>query len=196
MLIIDYKDARDFQSAEVFRVFYEKLPDQRRQKLDRIRHEKTRLLSMAAGVLLHEHLEKLGFRDSDVILGEYGKPFLPLEGAPFFSLSHAGDYATIILADRPVGIDMEKVHDFKDNLAERFFLPEEAAAIKNAPNENECLRLFFKMWTMKEAYGKLKGDGLQSGLSFPTFNVPPEIEVIYPRFECDEDYIISAVRAV
>lgn len=88
--------------------------------------------------------------------GQQGKPYLP--GDPFhFNLSHSEELAAVAVAQRPVGVDVERVRPLEDAaaIAERFFSPAECAALRSLPPE-----AFFHCWARKEAYLKARGDGL------------------------------------
>lgn len=98
----------------------------------------------------------------EYVYGEKGKPYF--KDLPFyFSISHSGDYVLCVLSGSEVGADIQicRVGD-AGRLARRFFSEEEAAALGGAGEEGE--RLFFRLWTRKEAYGKLTGEGLAGAL--------------------------------
>lgn len=76
-------------------------------------------------------------------------------GGPFFNLSHSkGVLVAIVSADREVGIDVERIRPFSEELARSTMHPDERAAIR-APED------FFRLWTAKEAVMKLRGAGLK-----------------------------------
>jgi 4'-phosphopantetheinyl transferase len=69
-----------------------------------------------------------------------------------------------IALNRLVGIDLEYIRPIDAvALAQRFFLPSEAAVLRSLIGVEQH-RAFFKGWTQKEAYLKATGDGLR-GLS-------------------------------
>jgi len=79
-----------------------------------------------------------------------------------FNLAHSADAALIAIAhDREVGVDLERIrHDVESlKLAERFFSPDECERLRHLPDD-EANRLFFTLWTCKEAYLKAIGTGL------------------------------------
>jgi 4'-phosphopantetheinyl transferase len=114
-----------------------------------------------------------------------GKPFtrreLPLE----FNLSHADDRVVFAFARWPVGIDVERIRPLPDLLAiaARFFAPGEYDAMQRltgAPLQD----MFFRCWTLKEAYVKAVGDGLNVPLSAFEVSLNP----CAPRMlSCDRD---------
>jgi 4'-phosphopantetheinyl transferase len=94
--------------------------------------------------------------------GSNGKPAItPFVGIQF-NMTCSGSLAAIALtADCTIGIDLEQVRPMPDmqQIAERFFCPEEAAEIMSLPLD-ERERAFFCCWTRKEAYIKAVGEGL------------------------------------
>jgi 4'-phosphopantetheinyl transferase len=102
--------------------------------------------------------------------GRHGKPSLvgprgTVENVRF-NLTHSHDSALIaVTQDREVGIDLERIRDNVDSLklAERFFSPGEFERLHQMPRE-EANRLFFTLWTCKEACLKSIGTGLSVDL--------------------------------
>ncbi len=95
--------------------------------------------------------------------GKHGKPYLA--GRPFyFNLSHSGSYVCCGVAGEEIGVDiqrMEKVSGERlDRIAGRFFCRREQEALSACPGEEERRELFYRLWTRKEAYGKLTGEGI------------------------------------
>lgn len=92
--------------------------------------------------------------------GEKGKPYLK-EYPLFFNLSHSGEYVVCAVSDREIGVDIQMCSDVNEGrIAERFFSKEECKALEHCGTAEERRRLFFRLWTRKEAYGKLLGDGV------------------------------------
>jgi len=97
--------------------------------------------------------------------GRYGRPFVatPRQAtALHFSLSHAdGCVACVVSKHEAVGIDVETVSRRVAPLstALRFFAPEEVETLRGLP-EPAAIERFFDYWTLKEAYLKARGFGL------------------------------------
>ncbi len=92
---------------------------------------------------------------------EHGKPALD-EAALRFNLSHSHTLALYAVAlNVPVGIDVEysRRKVAREQVAARFFAPEEVAALEATPIPLKD-RAFFACWTRKEAYLKARGDGV------------------------------------
>ena len=88
-----------------------------------------------------------------------GKPYfanLPLR----FSLSHSGEWVLCACSLREVGCDVQKMTGINwQTLSKRFFAGEETEYLDRLPEE-AAQDAFFQLWTKKEAYGKLLGEGV------------------------------------
>ena len=91
---------------------------------------------------------------SKVCVGEHGKPYLQNSRDIFFNLSHSGDYVLCGIADRQIGVDIQKRHD-KDVSGVK-------EKIHNVQDKEED---FFLLFSAKEAFCKCTGEGLQRDLS-------------------------------
>ncbi|MDR2658433.1 MAG: 4'-phosphopantetheinyl transferase superfamily protein [Spirochaetaceae bacterium] len=145
-------------------VFDEKLidamPSLRAQKIRSYRFKDDRKRSFAVELLLEEVLGKdAAFR---VCQYDTGKPYI--EDGPSFSVSHSGDWVVLAVCSKPVGIDIERINTSRDTdgIARRVFHPDERA---QAPGD---IKMFYKIWTAKESYIKMLGNGLTS---LPGFHV-------------------------
>ncbi len=144
---------------------FQKESDQNRSLIGHsmLRHLLGRYLSYPA--------EKLCFET-----GPYGKPFLANDNLPFpinFNLSHSGEWIVLAFSpDGPIGIDIEKPRISIDSLKiiKRFFHPAEFH-IFSSMEENDRELLFFRYWTIREAF--LKGLGGGFSLSPDSFLVKP-----------------------
>ncbi|GAB2655531.1 4'-phosphopantetheinyl transferase family protein [Arenimonas aestuarii] len=78
------------------------------------------------------------------------------------SISHSGGFVAVVVASQPVGLDLEFPGRPRDlaALAAFTFSPQECRALESAPAEQK-VRQFLSTWSLKEAYGKRAGDGLQ-----------------------------------
>jgi len=101
--------------------------------------------------------------------GDYGKPRLaPPQNQPRlrFSASSSEDVGCLaVTLDRTVGVDVEVPTKAKReawrSVAKTAFHRDEAAALSRLPAERAG-DVFFRLWTLKEAYCKALGTGLQS----------------------------------
>lgn len=159
----------------------------RRRKAEEIRNPRGQAVSLGAGMLLQKMAAD--YQSGKEIRGEryytaaellselrtplplqyrfgaHGKPFIV--GFPlYFSISHSGDYVLCAASERAVGADIQQFQpiDFP-GFARRFFTEEECIALEGCDSEPERQRVFFRLWTRKEAFGKLTGQGVMSVLN-------------------------------
>lgn len=128
--------------------------------------------SLGAGLLLNRILPRYGASPAGLRIGADGKP--EVEGI-FFNLSHSGSIVICATSEKEVGCDTEKIVKAPEGVAERFFCPSESEYI-NACIGVERDRRFFRIWTMKESYVKMTGEGMS--LAFDRFTVLPGSEKI------------------
>jgi len=93
-----------------------------------------------------------------------------------FSLSHTrGLVGCAVAWGSDVGIDLEAIQPHRPaptQIAERSFAPAEVATLRAAAPAQRT-RLFYELWTLKEAYLKARGLGLTVPLTWVTFSFHP-----------------------
>ncbi|MEA5511279.1 4'-phosphopantetheinyl transferase superfamily protein [Crocosphaera sp. UHCC 0190] len=97
-----------------------------------------------------------------------------------FNLSHSQELAIYgITCDRLIGVDVEYIRPMSDaeQLAKRFFCPQEAEKIKtlSPPDKDQA---FFQLWTAKEAYLKATGEGISGGLDKVEISLDSPLQLI------------------
>lgn len=108
---------------------------------------------------------------------EHGKPFL--NNSPvsvYFNLSHCNDVAVLAISSLgEIGVDIEHLNE-RDYLkiAKRYFYKDELHAL-HAGTEQEGKILFYKLWTLKEAFFKATGGGIASGLDKVSFQLEKDL---------------------
>ena len=102
--------------------------------------------------------------------GDRGKPRLATsvaESSLQFNISHSEEYALYGFTHHHlIGVDLEYLREMKDavKLAERFFSPREFKFLASL-TEKQQRKVFFQLWTAKEAYLKAIGTGLTNSLA-------------------------------
>jgi 4'-phosphopantetheinyl transferase len=92
-------------------------------------------------------------------IADHGKP--ALMGGPHFNLSHSDGFAALaVCASEPVGVDIERLGELHQDVAEQFFAPEELAALAATPLSHRA-GAFYRCWTAKEAFLKALGVGFE-----------------------------------
>lgn len=133
------------------------LPLERQKRIHNMKQEKNRKQSMGVGLLLQKVLALYHMRDSQVFVDECGKP--RIEGLEF-NLSHSGHLVVCAVSDKPVGCDVEEIRKAPKGVAKRCFSDREQAYLRQFFGE-EYDKAFFRLWTMKESYVKMTGEGLR-----------------------------------
>jgi phosphopantetheinyl transferase len=95
---------------------------------------------------------------------ENGKPFVrghaelseKVDGL-CVSLSHKGDESVAMVADHPVGVDIEKIEEKEESFLDIAFTEQERALLKKRNQPEDAIRF----WVAKEACGKKTGIGLK-----------------------------------
>ena len=140
-----------------------KMTEQRRTKVLAFKHEQGRKLSAAAYMLLCKAIkEEYGIDEPPVFeYSEHGKPSIVGHPEIYFNLSHCRSVAACVVSLSPVGVDVEDVREFKESLARYVLNDDEYAAVMAFPHPD---REFIRLWTMKESYLKLTGEGITRDL--------------------------------
>jgi 4'-phosphopantetheinyl transferase len=92
-----------------------------------------------------------------------------------FNLSHTqGLVAAAVAAHGTVGVDVEQIDPVKAKFAlvEEYFAPAEVRMLRGVPDADRTV-CFFRLWTLKEAYIKAIGTGLNTPLKSFAFRFQP-----------------------
>ncbi len=173
MTILTFNVKPIINDPALFAEWYEKMPAWRRRRIDSMKHESGKALSLGVGVLLHKALTEMGVEEPDeVSMNEFEKPFYKEYPEIHFSLSHSGVMAMCAISDRPVGCDVEKIRERDLDIAKRFFTSEEYDLIKSQKTDELQTKMFFRIWTLKESFVKCIGTGLSTPLN--EFSIIPD----------------------
>ena len=154
------------------------LTDDEREKTDRFRFARDRHTCLITRALVRTTLsryedvppERWRFRTND-----HGRPDVSAPASPVrFNLSHTdGLIVCLVSRDRKVGVDVEPLERASRwvDLADRFFAPREAAALRRVTAAARPAR-FLEYWTLKESYIKARGLGLAIPLADFSFDLP------------------------
>ena len=172
--------ASPLKDERLFCELYALASERRRKKVDALRFEKDKRLSLAAEFLLMHACEKSGYDYKTLKFSEnaFSKPFFlncPLK----FSLSHSEEMALCAAGDTEVGCDTEFVRPVEHSIAERFFAREEAEYLAKIRDENARTDAFFRLWTLKESVIKCAG----KGLSMPLDSFCVDISDVFPHIK-------------
>lgn len=182
------------------------LPKERRDKLEKMKQNKSRMQSLSAGLLLEYALREQGLSGKVLTFLKYadGKPYFKEFPDFCYNLSHSGSYAALAADKVPVGVDIEGLRRGHQKLAARFFAEEEVLSFHTPWSDEE----FTRIWTRKESYIKATGYGMRMPLdAFSTIGEQVKVNEKMCRemadgkdtyylasFRVEQDYWLSVCR--
>ena len=116
--------------------------------------------SLIGWYLVEKYLKKdfnINIDEYDIKENEYRKPYIDTD--VFFNISHSKNIVSVIISDKDCGIDIECVRELKNK---------EALAGRLLLDCNLSDEEFIKNWTIREAYYKMVG----SGIDFKKLKMP------------------------
>ncbi len=184
-----FTDIDQTRDPVLIQAFNNMLNEKEIEKIDRFVFEKDRHSRRVARAFLKQILARCTGKTAKAIQfteSRYGKPALApgITDLPVcFNLSHSSRLVVCALTlAHEIGVDIENMQrTIELSIAERFFSNQEAYTISQA-EESSKQSLFFRFWTLKEAYIKATGRGLSTGLDQFSFVMDrPDIQVIFHR---------------
>lgn len=144
---------------EAYEADLQLLPPQRSEKVMRYRFLSDRKRCVKAYMLLWDGLRReFGIDKAPIFsFGEHEKPFLRDNPELHFSLSHTGNAVLCAIDVHPVGVDVEMIRQRGLEHLLSVFSDGEQVEIRQ---DSRPELLFTELWTRKESYLKLTGDGL------------------------------------
>lgn len=173
----------------MFRVYLAEIPETERRLQAKLSH--LTALDLLSAALCRD----FGIRHGKIARAGLEKPQLLHENL-HMNLSHCRGLAAAAVGRFPLGIDAETPRPVREKLLPKLCAPGEAACILAAEDRE---LMFSRIWTLKESYGKLTGEGIRMKLTeyeFQPGNPPvclhPEAEnyLFYQKI-LDNQYIIS-----
>ena len=166
------------------------------ERVNGLKNQKVRALSITAGLLMRYCLLKYGADPEKVKIHHNGKPYI--EGEEIhFSLSHSGDYAACIVSKKSVGIDIQKMVKVSQRAIQRFSTANE---LKSISESAEPQKQAIKIWSLKESY--LKASGCDTDAAFKAEFLIDENNVVFgPKgygfeiFESPDNYITAVCKS-
>lgn len=114
---------------------------------------------------IHEPGEQIQFGT-----GTHGKPYLKDYPHIHYNISHTDGMAVCGFSDKALGVDVERIRDFRDNVVRKVMSDSEKEGMKEL-SEQERAEYFFRIWTLKESYGKAVGTGIIMPMTDITFTL-------------------------
>lgn len=162
----------------------------RQERISKIRFPIDKKLSLFSELIVRMLICQTICLDNDQITfmeNQYGKPYLIGHPNFHYNISHTRDAIVVIVSDKQVGVDIERIGKADIEIARRFFTKNELNYI-TAFSESESEK-FYEIWTKKEAYVKYIGKGLSIPLN--SFDVLSEKLEYLIKTVNKKGYIIS-----
>lgn len=148
-------------------------------------------------LLLEKAFSHIGkpFSENEIVKTENGKPYLS-DNSLYFSITHCDGLAVCALAEAPVGVDCESIRRASTAVMKRCYGDSEQHYVLTSSDSNT---VFSRLWTLKESYVKMTGDGIASDLKTKCFDIENnrtlfESSAVFYHSGCEfnnEKYFIS-----
>lgn len=164
-------DAFDENFVDKCKTFF---PKWRKEKMLRYKHLKGQIQCALGYLLLIHALREEGVFNEmpEFSYNEHDKPFLKNYPGWYFNISHCKTAACCVLSHRDIGIDIEEVKEYKENLAAYICNNNELESLHDSNNKSDD---FYKLWTRKESVFKMLGSGITNNikdiLNTPNINI-------------------------
>ena len=147
-------------------------------------------------------------QDNNILVSKLGKPFLD-SNKYYFNISHSGEYVIFAVSDDEIGIDIQKMDEIKKYLQKQSILLGKQCAQEFifSPYEDKFIKKcnsfkrFYIIWTIKEAYIKYSGQGLNKTLnsfivlhynnSYYIYDSCLRSDIVISSFDWEKEYKIS-----
>lgn len=184
--------AEDFDATAEFRAIMPYVPKWRLDKAMLYRYDIDRFLCAKSFLMLEGMLrESIGLaKCPEFSYDSRGKPYFRDYPDTFFNISHCHRGIACAVMNKPVGIDIEEIQ-YDEHLAKVILNPEELESVRNA---DEPMVKFTELWTRKESFLKLTGEGLRDDMK----NILSEAEKVNFTTEVSqsEGYVLSLAAFV
>ncbi len=108
-------------------------------------------------LLLYALRENYGITNPRIAYGKYGKPYLADYPDIYFNISHYPKACVCAISDKEIGVDIQDIRPFSWDIARRVCCDNELKILESADDKPG---LFTKIWSMKESYVKMTGEGI------------------------------------
>ncbi len=154
---------------ERYNFLYNKLPDERKRKVNKYIFKQDKVQSLISYLLFVVACKRAGiyFTEKDILYSVYGKPYFQDGKNIHFNISNCRSGVCCGISAYPIGVDVESVITQVGDLVDLCMHPNEIEKIGRLRQNNE---LFTKYWTLKESFLKCQGIGLNGDMRLLDFS--------------------------
>jgi len=170
-------------SESDYQYFLTLLPEEKRKRVLNFHFRADAFRSILGEILLRYQLkEYYGINEYQTAVTAKGKPFMVYPDNIKYNISHSGSWVICAISKMDIGIDVECVSgqqslDDMEQISPYFMIGEELRAIKHFQKE-ERLERYFYFWTMREAFVKCTGEGIDM-LKKNQYSLSGNYETVY-----------------
>lgn len=133
------------------------IPDWRKIKILKYKNEDDRKRSIGAWKIISRILKDNNIDSSDLYSSNRGK----LKSRKInFNISHSKNLVVGVTSNLKIGCDIEKVVNTPFKIMDRIFTENEVNFVNSGKDLDERSQNFFRIWTAKESYLKMTGEGI------------------------------------
>ena len=179
-------DVSPLMNDDLYERVYRSVSCARRQKTDRMRFRKDKMLSLGGEYLLMHACENAGldYGNLEIQCESGGKPDFA-DPSFHFNISHSGERALCAFSTHVVGCDIQIIRESAMGIASRFFTEEECRLLEKQKTEAEKAECFCRLWTLKESF--MKCTGLGFSLPLNAFSAIPAGNTVSLRQTVDRE---------
>lgn len=148
----------------VFEFLLQFVTEEKKERILRQRVKQNADLMLAGAVMAGYLIFKefgIPLSEQCIGYGAHGKPYLKDYPDVHFNISHSGQFVVCAVGKCPLGIDIQTIGTYKEEVAQRVCCSAELQQIAAA---SDPALEFTKIWTMKESYLKMTGMGITQEL--------------------------------
>ncbi len=177
MTRIFYADVSVLTNEALFSAYLKTASPERQKKINSLKNYEDKMLSLGAYICYAEGMRHFNADSQNGwAYSPKGKPYFAKDCGLHFSLSHSDNIAVAAVSESAVGIDAERISEFREGVCRRFFTSAEARYVMSAAEGDDRKDRFIRIWTLKEAYAKMTGRGIGDFRNFEiTPSYPPDI---------------------
>ena len=157
---------------------------------------------LADEILNHDLTNRYGIElnREKIRLGVWGKPYIEGMEGYHYNISNTDGMVVCAVSQNPVGVDAERIKRLRPAVLKKCCTSQEQEYISGAGKEKEEER-FFQLWTLKESYIKMTGEGMRFPMAEAEFWLEEQEGSDHSEIRCrqqgwfaqrqQEDYWIS-----
>lgn len=162
VIILIYKIKKNNYNYVYLKYFYKFIYQEKKYKIKKYKKKMRKIQAITGEILLKNLLKKhykIDYKDLTFYLNKYNKPYIKNKNI-YFNISHSYNYVAVAISNKEIGTDIEKIRPTNINTINYFATDNEIKYILE--DKTKITRRLFTIYTLKEAYFKMKGTNLDN----------------------------------